>query len=305
MDSLVRPTPLLRPHPWIVGGDNPPVPDLHIAERTALAHGRSVGNAIMMMRARLAEPLSLRALAGAACMSPFHFSRVFRSLTGMPPGQFLWALRLDRAKALLAQTDLSVTEICFEVGYQSFGTFITRFHNLVGVAPTAFREAHAACRSTEFGQIRGWLLDQCRSGLIGGPPDCEIATPEGFDGIVFIALFNDRFPAGAPISCRIVDAPAHCRLGLPAGGRQSILALGASWSTTLGELLVVEKPFPVGRPLPAADLAPGGCLRIVLRSPTLFDPPVLTAFPLVVANGLREGRDPRRIRAIAGAGAAR
>lgn len=286
MDSLVRPAALLRPRPWTAGGDDPPLPDLQIAERTALAHGRSVGNAIVMMRARLAEPISLRALAGAACMSPFHFSRVFRSLTGMPPSQFLWALRLNRAKTLLAQTGLSVTEICFEVGYQSFGTFITRFHNLVGVAPSAFREAHAACRSTELGQIRGWLLDQCHSCLGDGPPDCEIATPEGFDGIVFIALFNDRLPAGAPVSCRIVAAPARCRLGLPAGGRQSILSLGASWSSTLGELLVVEKPFPVGRPS-SAPRGAGGCVRIALRPPTLFDPPLLTAFPLVVANSLR------------------
>lgn len=253
-------------------------------ERTAIAHEKAVANSIKLMQRRLADPLPLSAMADVACMSPFHYSRVFRGVTGTPPGQFLSALRLDRAKALLAGTRLSVTDICFEVGYQSFGTFITRFRNLVGVCPTAFREAHVLHGSTPLGLLREWLLEHRRASD-GAPIACEVTTPAGFDGAVFIALFRERFPAGDPIWCQVVN-PGRCWLdGGGSGGGRAVLALGASWSSTLGELLVLQ-----GRLLLARASMQGASpvrLGIGLRPPTIFDPPLLTAFPLVLIEELR------------------
>jgi AraC-like DNA-binding protein len=86
-----------------------------------------------------AQPLNVEALARDAHMSPGHFSRAFRRAYGESPYSYLMTRRIERAMALLRRGDLSVTEVCFEVGCSSLGTFSTRFTELVGVPPSTYR----------------------------------------------------------------------------------------------------------------------------------------------------------------------
>ncbi|MEV4533934.1 helix-turn-helix transcriptional regulator [Asanoa sp. NPDC049518] len=86
-----------------------------------------------------AEPLDVPSLARGALMSPGHFSRSFRSAFGETPYSYLMTRRIERAKALLRRGDLSVTEVCFAVGCTSLGSFSTRFTELVGESPSAYR----------------------------------------------------------------------------------------------------------------------------------------------------------------------
>jgi AraC-like DNA-binding protein len=86
-----------------------------------------------------AQPLDVGALARDAHMSPGHFSREFRRAYGESPYGYLMTRRVERAMALLRGGDLTVTEICFEVGCSSLGTFSTRFTELVGVPPSTYR----------------------------------------------------------------------------------------------------------------------------------------------------------------------
>jgi AraC-like DNA-binding protein len=86
-----------------------------------------------------AQPLDVEALARDAHMSPGHFSRQFRLAYGESPYSYLMTRRIERAMALLRRGDLSVTEVCFEVGCSSLGTFSTRFTELVGMSPSAYR----------------------------------------------------------------------------------------------------------------------------------------------------------------------
>jgi transcriptional regulator GlxA family with amidase domain len=86
-----------------------------------------------------AKPLDVPALARTALMSPGHFSRSFRAAFGETPYSYLMTRRIERAKALLRRGDLSVTEVCFEVGCVSLGSFSTRFTELVGASPSAYR----------------------------------------------------------------------------------------------------------------------------------------------------------------------
>ena len=86
-----------------------------------------------------AEPLDVPALARAALMSPGHFSRSFRAAFGETPYSYLMTRRIERAKALLRRGDLSVTEVCFAVGCSSLGSFSSRFTELVGETPSAYR----------------------------------------------------------------------------------------------------------------------------------------------------------------------
>jgi transcriptional regulator GlxA family with amidase domain len=86
-----------------------------------------------------ARPLDVPALARGALMSAGHFSRSFRAAFGETPYSYLMTRRIERAMALLRRGDLSVTEVCFEVGCTSLGSFSTRFTELVGESPSAYR----------------------------------------------------------------------------------------------------------------------------------------------------------------------
>jgi AraC-like DNA-binding protein len=86
-----------------------------------------------------AEPLDVEALARAENMSAGHLSRQFRLAYGESPYSYLMTRRIERAMTLLRRGDLSVTEVCFEVGCSSLGTFSTRFTELVGVPPSVYR----------------------------------------------------------------------------------------------------------------------------------------------------------------------
>jgi AraC-like DNA-binding protein len=86
-----------------------------------------------------AQPLDVEALARGAHMSAGHLSREFRLAFGESPYSYLMTRRIERAMALLRGGDRSVTEICFEVGCSSLGTFSTRFTELVGVPPSVYR----------------------------------------------------------------------------------------------------------------------------------------------------------------------
>jgi AraC-like DNA-binding protein len=89
--------------------------------------------------ARYFEPLDVDDLAGAAGLSRAHFSREFRRTFGDPPHQYLLTRRLERAAALLRNTDRSVADICFSVGLQSVGSFTTSFTRTYGKSPTVYR----------------------------------------------------------------------------------------------------------------------------------------------------------------------
>ncbi|WP_053913587.1 helix-turn-helix transcriptional regulator [Streptomyces sp. TP-A0875] len=92
-----------------------------------------------------AEPLDVPALARIALMSPGHFSRCFRAAFGETPYGYLMTRRIERAKALLRRGDLTVTEVCHAVGCTSLGSFSSRFTELVGETPSAYRaRAHEA-----------------------------------------------------------------------------------------------------------------------------------------------------------------
>jgi len=101
-----------------------------------LAHLRRARD---LMDREYARPLDVAALARAALMSTAHFSRQFRATYGETPYAYLMTRRIERAKALLRRGDLSVTEVCLEVGCTSLGSFSARFTELVGETPTAYR----------------------------------------------------------------------------------------------------------------------------------------------------------------------
>jgi AraC-like DNA-binding protein len=119
-----------------------------------------------------AQPLDVEALARGAHMSAGHLSRRFRQAYGESPYSYVMTRRIERAMALLRRGDLSVTEVCFEVGCSSLGTFSTRFTELVGIPPSTYR-------STEAGSMEG--IPPCVAKQVTRPVrnrDARVAEPQ-------------------------------------------------------------------------------------------------------------------------------
>ena len=106
-----------------------------------VSRARDLVRAKDLADARYFEPLGVGDLARAAGFSQAHFSREFRRAFGEAPHSYLLTRRLERAAALLRNTDRSVIDICFSVGLQSVGSFTTSFTRAYGASPTAYRAA--------------------------------------------------------------------------------------------------------------------------------------------------------------------
>lgn len=91
-----------------------------------------------------AEPLDLRQLAEVACLSRWHFQRLFALTYGLSPAAYLSQRRIERAQDLLRATNLTVTEICHAVGFSSLGSFSSRFRALTGETPSGFQRRYAS-----------------------------------------------------------------------------------------------------------------------------------------------------------------
>jgi AraC family transcriptional regulator len=102
---------------------------------------RRIRRAVELMYAHMDRDLPLEELAGAAYLSPFHFARLFKKLTGASPHAYLAALRVRRAQQLLSETDLSISELSARVGYASPSHFSKSFRQATGLTPRAFRAA--------------------------------------------------------------------------------------------------------------------------------------------------------------------
>jgi AraC-like DNA-binding protein len=100
--------------------------------------------------ARFAEAIDVDEMASAAGLSRAHFSREFKKAFGESPRSYLLTRRLERAAALLRNTDRPVTEICLDVGLQGLGSFTTSFKRHFGLSPRVYREAHPPAHARAF-----------------------------------------------------------------------------------------------------------------------------------------------------------
>ena len=103
-----------------------------------------------------AEPLDVRAVAAVAYISPAHFIRTFRAVFGETPHRYLQRRRVERSMFLLRETDRSVTDVCFDVGFTSLGTFSRTFTEIVGEPPTTYRWRAADLRAVPACFAKAW-----------------------------------------------------------------------------------------------------------------------------------------------------
>jgi AraC family transcriptional regulator len=248
--------------------------------RSELDRSVAVNKVIAAMRERIDQPFSLDEMARIAYLSPFYFNRVFRQLTGVPPRRFHTALRIAAAKRLLLTTELSVTEVCLEVGYQSLGTFTTHFHELVGVSPRRLRRlasepwlipteiAEALARTAQA------PVTPAVSGRLMGVEDGRF---------VFVGLFHDACPQGMPVACTVVSGSARYALRTSTDGRFHVAAAAFAASDDVRDSLLHEDAAVlVGLGRTPVHIGAGRELTrdLRLRPMRSTDPPILLALPL-------------------------
>lgn len=258
---------------------------------TVKSHYESVERVIAEMRKRIDEPLSLGSMAKIAFASRYHFNRTFREVTGIPPSQFLYALRLERAKRMLMQTQQKVIDICYAVGYNSVGTFTRRFTDMLGISPRAFREMAQSPHGT-----MGAYLDGAASaaGRPGSTISGYVSAPSRFHGLIFIGLFETPIPQGKPLACAITTKAGPYQFGGASEGEFYLFALGLEYPIQAPDSFHYESALRSGgHPLRISGNSVKGLTYLRLRPPSPLDPPILLALPLLVEQPTQNGNHER------------
>lgn len=229
---------------------------------------KAVERAITTMHTRLGDKLTIDDLARAAMFSKFHFSRVFTRATGISPGRFLSALRIEAAKHLLLTTTHTVADIGHQVGYNSVGTFSSRFRTSVGVSPITYRQMGGTLTHIPHAAPSG-------TATLHGQLHAPGHVPGQFAGI-FLALFPHRLPEGKPAHHTILTSPGPFHLHpIPPG----------SWHLTAhttglapGTATTVRYTAHTG-PITIHSDTTTHISNLTLHPATPLDPPHLLALP--------------------------
>ncbi len=250
---------------------------------TKQSHFESVARVIAAMHSQIDQPMSTESMAKLAYASPYHFNRVFRQVTGLPPAQFLYALRLDAAKRLLITTTKKVIDICYEVGYNSIGTFTRRFTSAHGLSPTMLRElSRGAVQGQEMPLPASFQRQRSeRAGQLFG----SISAPTDFHGLIFIGLFDSSLPQAKPVACCIATQTGPYEIHNIPEGKFSLFALGIEYPIRgAGHLYYQSALRGGGHAVGISRDSTIGVTTISLRAPSLFDPPILLTLPMLMKD---------------------
>lgn len=245
-------------------------------ETTIAVYRRAVGRVIDHLTANLGEDHTLEDMADVAMLSPFHFNRIFREITGVSPVRYLYALRIAEAKRLILTTRLKVIDICYAVGYNSLGSFNNRFVSLVGYSPRRIRSLAA---SVDPAELRRTIEDRMEPKSLDPRRPCSIwgtiHVPQGFAGIAMVALFPGPPSNAPPVASTLPEQGAYVLPPVRQASNFFVMAVGLNWHDHMVDFLL--QPDCLQAAMPPIHLSAGG-----LSSPIDFhlgprqsvDPPI-------------------------------
>jgi AraC family transcriptional regulator len=245
-------------------------------------HQAAIESVVDRMRSSVAEPLRLADMAASVHLSAFHFDRVFTEVTGVSAGAFQAALRIDAAKQRLLRTNDTITDICLGLGFESIGSFTTRFRLAVGMAPTNFRAYAQRLRTQDMAQLLAAAFAANTNasdvpGTIGGAP--------GGDAFVWIGMFPKGLPSDHPVSGTLRRGDGPFALAAPRDGQYRLLAAAlpavpdpCAYFESGDHLRVATHTPACVRDGKLADPAP---LRLDMRPLRRSDPPILILLPML------------------------
>ncbi|WP_077325179.1 helix-turn-helix domain-containing protein [Virgibacillus siamensis] len=249
-----------------------------------------IDEVISFIHQNLYEPISLSGLAREAAYSPYHFTRIFKERTGLTPQYYVASVRLQKAKDLLINTNLSVRDIGMEIGQQSLGTFTTRFTKRVGLSPSQFRHSRQQAGEDFFAlkqlnKSRLLLHDVQRKVEVKG----IIRGEAPFDGFVLIGLFPKPIPEGMPLYGTLLFSLGNFSFSNVKPGTYYLMATSVTWDMQPIDFLLPHRTlrYKANGPLIVKPNLPVPFLDITLRSPRLDDPPILISLPRLMNNFLQ------------------
>lgn len=248
-------------------------------------HDAAIERVIATLRQPAERALRLSDMADVAGLSPFHFSRVFRDAIGIPPGEFSAALRLDQAKRLLLETELSVTDICFEVGYESLGAFTTRFTRLVGVPPSQFRHL-PELTAPAFEQINREGFNCAAVVSHQAAVSGRLIADPAQVSMAFIGLFPNGIASGRPVAGTLVTEPGPFQIADAPDGVYRLLTAALTDADPLAACQLPADHLLVGATGPVV-IRDGRCanpIELRLRPLSPLDPPILIALPVLLPD---------------------
>lgn len=243
----------------------------------------AVERAIATMWDRYDEPLSLDTMAGSVYLSRFYFSRLFRSTTGTSPGRFLTAVRLYKAKNLLLETDMTVTDIACNVGYHSLGTFISRFSRSVGVSPTRYRWL---ARHGDLALSPAGATDPRRGAVAGRATLPALDLPMQ----VYVGVFDTPIAQGLPATCDVLASSGPYTLRDVPEGTWHLRAAAIALDDTSSRPSA-RRPLAVAGHGPIVVTAGASVsVDLELRRTGVLDLPILVVLP-GLDTYVRDGRN--------------
>lgn len=246
------------------------------SKNSSLPQQQAVERVIRVMREHLNEPLTLQDMADIACLSPNHFHRLFHRIIGIAPGEFLTALRLDAAKRLLLTTSMRVTDVCYEVGYSSLGSFTTRFTELVGLTPRSLRQQVARFVMPSLDAYRPQNFVLCHF-----PVNCcfygRVSYTESFVGVIYVALFPRPIPQGRPARWMCLTKPGPYMFAYVPDGSYYALAVAFPQADDPQAYLLPDQRVLIGM----SQGNKAGQQDIVLHCSRLTDPPIVSILPFL------------------------
>jgi AraC-like DNA-binding protein len=262
-----------------------------VRESTTRLHYESVKRAIAAMRGQMGQPMSLRSLAKIGFASPYHFTRTFRSVTGLPPLHFLSALRLDAARTLLLHTRSKVIDICYDVGYSSVGTFTRRFTGSFSISPLQFRALAQSPRDV----IPNHEILPERHGTFGTGLSFSgrVMAPDGFKGVICVGLFATPIPQSKPLACTIAAPDGDYQMQDVPLGKSFLFALGMELPIQARDCFCHDSVLRAGgQAIHISEDDVSGDTDLILRAPLPTDPPIL----LFLADLMQKAKSGRRNR---------
>jgi AraC family transcriptional regulator len=243
------------------------------ADRTDLAEGDAEFLAEVIDAIERDPFVPAGCLARRLYVSQSHLAHRFRAVAGFPPGALAVAVRMQEAKRLLVETGQPVVQVALEVGYDSLGTFTSRFASLVGASPGRFR---ARLDEPAPDPERG-ILEVPDAAVTG-----RLTAPPGFMGLAFVGLFPSYLPAGAPTSGVVARVPGTYRLHRCQPGWYRVLVAAFGGPPRPRDLLLSHAQA-LGAGTLAVRVAAGGTAvcDVDLRPPAMGDPPVVVSLSML------------------------
>ncbi|AST90971.1 helix-turn-helix domain-containing protein [Sutcliffiella cohnii] len=235
--------------------------------------------AIEYMKEHLDKEITSEGIALHVGYSPYHFSRVFKEVTGIPPRHYLSALRIEAGKQRLVNSSDSILKAVLKAGFRSTGTFSSKFKQFVGLSPKQFQKNIEPLHRFVHDYDSSTILQPLEA--LAPSVTCEVKAPPDFKGIIFVGLFPRPIPDQAPVVGTAFDyRESICTFSNVPKGKYYVLSAAIAKGVNPKHYFVLSHALRgIAENTVDTQLHSTSFTEVVLREPLPYDPPILINLP--------------------------